>query len=62
MSYGHNSFQGSCIGDYIGTTIGDSNKGDTRSLDYSSYKGLLAGPWDLVTTCNWDYYPAYKWR
>ena len=33
MSYSLNSLKG----DYIGTTIGDI-KGDTRSLDYSSYR------------------------
>ena len=35
-SYSLNSLKGGYIGDYIGTTIRDI-KGDTRSLDYSSY-------------------------
>ena len=38
MSYSLNSLMGGYIGDYIGTTIGVI-KGDTRSLDYSSYGG-----------------------
>ena len=36
MSHSLNSLMGGNIRDYIGTTIGDI-KGDTRSLDYSSY-------------------------
>ena len=35
-SYSLSSLKGGYIGDYIGTTIRDI-KGDTRSLDYSSY-------------------------
>ena len=27
---------------------------------YMSYS-LLGGSWDLVTTYNWDYNPAYNW-
>ena len=36
MSYSLNSLKGGYIGHYIGITLGDI-KGDTRSLDYSSY-------------------------
>ena len=36
MSYSLNSLKGGYIGEYIGTNIGGI-KGDTRSLDYSSY-------------------------
>ena len=36
MSYSLNSLKGRYIGDYIGTTMGVM-KGDTMSLDYSSY-------------------------
>ena len=24
-------------------------------------RGLLGGPWDLVTTYNWDYNPTCNW-
>ena len=37
MSHSLNSLKGVYIGDYIGATIGDV-KGDTRSLDSSSYE------------------------
>ena len=40
MSHSLNSFKGGNIGGYIGTTIGVI-KGDTRSLDYSSYRFRL---------------------
>ena len=36
MNYGLNSLKGDYIGDYIGTIIG-CVKGDTRSLECSSY-------------------------
>ena len=36
MSHSLNSLNGGYVGEYIGTTIGVI-KGDTRSLDYSSY-------------------------
>ena len=39
MSYSLNSLKGGYIGGYIRTTIG-LIKGDTRSLDYSSYTTL----------------------
>ena len=41
MSYSLTSFTGVCIGDYIIETIIWVNKGDTRSLDYGSYRVLL---------------------
>ena len=41
MSYSLSSLKGGYIGDYIGTTIGDI-KGDTRSLDYGSFR--VEGP------------------
>ena len=41
MSYSLNSLKGGYIGDYTGTTLGDS-KGDTRSLDYSSYENFVS--------------------
>ena len=37
MSYSLTSLKGGYIGDYMGTSIGVI-KGDTRSLDYSSYE------------------------
>ena len=37
MSHSLNSLKEGYIGDYLGTTIG-LIKGDTRSLDYSSYE------------------------
>ena len=27
----------------------------------SGIQGLLGGPWDLVTTYNWDYTPTSIW-
>ena len=41
MSYSLNSLNGGYIGDNRGTTTGHI-KGDTRSLDYSSYPQSLA--------------------
>ena len=33
-------------------------------MDYKKkfgiFSGLLGGPWDLVTTYNWDYKPTYN--
>ena len=49
MSYSLNSLKGGYIGIIYGTTIGVI-KGDTRSLDYSSYVligNLLFGVWVL---------------
>ena len=39
MSYSLNSLKGGFIGDYRGNIIG-AIKGDTRSLDYSSYSDI----------------------
>ena len=39
MYYSLNASKGVDLGDYIGTTIGAS-KGDTRSVDYSSYNPI----------------------
>ena len=53
MSYSLNSFKGINIGDYIGTTIGVV-KGDTRSLDYSSYEVYFPLPIAiLVEVAQW---------
>ena len=27
----------------------------------SNEYSVLGGPWDLVTTYNWDYNPTYSW-
>ena len=40
MSYSLNSLKGGYIGDYIGTTM-RAIKGNTRSLDYSSYRHIV---------------------
>ena len=49
MTHSLNSLKGIYIGDYIkGTTIGDS-KGDTRSLDYSSYEPM----WFATDSSHW---------
>ena len=47
MSYSLNSLKGGYIGDYIGDYYRDI-KGDTRSLDYSSYDYWVLGPLGYV--------------
>ena len=40
MSCSRNFLNGGCIGGYIGSVIGPIT-GDTRNLDYSSYRGYI---------------------
>ena len=60
MSYSLNSLEGGYIGDYIGDYYIGVIKGDTRSLDYSSYGCCiiictLKGPWN-----SWNPYNRTK--
>ena len=51
MSYGLNSLKGDYIGDDIGNYYRGVIKGDTRSLDYSSYNpGITLQPQRAIST------------
>ena len=68
MSHSLNSFKEVTCGIIWGTTIGVMIKGDTRSLDYSSYENVcghivmyMATSYGLYRGCT-GVYGAYMWE